>query len=359
MERAFAAQLQEPSKSAANFVSLVKELAQNYFLDFDAFLLFIVHYMESGGTRNPFPDECFPLKVFAAMCSGISEKYKYPMLLMVAQLLDKACVLLNGKQKELIVDILYSCVPDILSSSDKCSGDFEHLKDTIGTLSNLCQVALCGVLKNTKLEGHCLFKCLSESVSDDLLMQTKEQWEVTCRTLHDQHRGLTAIEITLPYFCVRLSGATWAEWEILSERLVQTLRLSKGHPPTVLEAIRALTNCVAACAQFFHIGSWGYFFSSFAKVVKAQLQGSELTDCEVCEVIRELLLSLSVVPVECHCQGIILLLDVAQLLSSDRKDEATSLLKDALAAAESSRECTIAAKCLGDKMLRQISHICR
>lgn len=355
LEHDFMSQLQRPSKCNSNFVLLIRKLEQSNLLECDVFLKYIMHYIELGGSRNPFPDECFPLETLAAICNKIPEDYKMPILLMIAQLLDNACVHLNALQKQQIVSILETCILDLLTPSGDTTGQLLYLEDMLRHMSDMCQVALGWVLRMAKLEECHLYVTLSEMAEKHPLLQTADQWKATCTTLCSQHEGRTAVEVTLPYFCLWLAGATSDEWEVLSEHIVETVSLGRGGTATTAESVKALVNCVAGCACFFDIANWGHFFSCFAQVVKAWLQKGKLENQELLDIIQELLFVLSVVPENCHQQGVILLLDVTQFLDTKLKDQVTLTIKETLALAEAPEQFAAAVDRLGDGIFRQLS----
>ncbi|CAN7994042.1 unnamed protein product [Ixodes hexagonus] len=346
--RHFRQLLERPSKQSVQYVSLLGELCRAPdLLDWDAFRLQIVPYLEQGGARDPAPDEFFPIRVLMAVRSRISAKHHLPTAQLLIQILDSACTQLNGARKERLLDFLDTYLTEIL---DPCGASYEDkhwklLEQAAEGCSGSCRAAVCQMLGKRKLEDSRLYKAVWSATSNEPLLFNAERWNAECAKLSAEHHGQPLEELTLPHFAQWFAGATWDEWEMLLERVDSTLRLGEDGPVTTVDVIQFLALCLAGCKRFLSVGNWSHLFSCFARAVRTFLQREEEPiDKDVCTVLEELLFCLFLVPEQCRRQGVVLLLDAVQLLqSAELKEGLSELLVGTLTTQESAPKAFSAA----------------
>ncbi|XP_049273247.1 uncharacterized protein LOC119400563 isoform X2 [Rhipicephalus sanguineus] len=309
------------SKHQDNFTGLIKELVgHSNVLNCDWFLVQIVDCVDMFDADDQCFDTFFPLQVSMAIAPKISEHYIVPMARILVQMLDEACMELNGARKQKVLHFLHAYL-----SLDACTTQ-TNLPSSI----NLTHAAIKCLLKK---------KCIFHEAfgvpihRGELVLLDAKKWSSECQEIASQFPECSLTELLMPHFCLWLAGATSEEWEILSAQLRRALSIDAGHSVSPAIFIRELVMCLIGCKSYVAVGNWSYLFTCFANTVMACLKGTkELPEEDLCEIILALVFALSSLPSQCLKQELLLLVDVAQCKeTSVLGEELAKLFREALA----------------------------
>ncbi|XP_077505460.1 uncharacterized protein LOC144115157 isoform X2 [Amblyomma americanum] len=179
------------SKHHNNYVHLIEELVKcSNIVNCDWLLIRIIRYIELAGASDPHPEDFFSVRVFMAIAPKMSKHYIVPMAQMLVQMLDKACLELNGARKEKVLRFFQAYVD-------------------IGAVT-------------------------VHNFSGELVLLDAEQWRNECEHIAAQFPQPSLRDLLMPYFCLWLAGAT-------SEDSATTFDVpaSLGARPTLLLATGA------------------------------------------------------------------------------------------------------------------------
>lgn len=309
------------SKHQDNFTCLIKELVgHSNVLNCDWFLVQIVDCVDMFGAGDQCFDTFFPLQVSMAIAPKISEHYIVPMARILVQMLDEACMELNGARKQKVLHFLHAYL-----SLDACTTQ-RNLPSSI----NLTHAAIKCLLKKK-----CIFhEAFGAPIHrGELVLLDAKKWSSECQEIASQFPECSLTELLMPHFCLWLAGATSEEWEILSAQLRRALNIDAGHSVSPAIFIRELVMCLIGCKSYVAVGNWSYLFTCFANTVMACLKGTkELPEEDLREIVLALVFALSSLPSQCLKQELLLLVDVAQCKeTSVLGEELAKLFREALA----------------------------
>ncbi|KAL1423804.1 hypothetical protein MTO96_003723 [Rhipicephalus appendiculatus] len=153
------------SKHQDNFMGLINELVgHSDVVNCDWFLTQIVDCVDMFDAADPCLDSFFPLQVSLAIAPKISEHYIVPMARILVQMLDEACMKLDGARKQKVLHFLHdylsldACVPShrgelVLLDAKKWSSECQKVASQFPecSLTELLMPHFCLVcLKGTK-----------------------------------------------------------------------------------------------------------------------------------------------------------------------------------------------------------------
>ncbi|XP_037559319.1 uncharacterized protein LOC119436523 isoform X1 [Dermacentor silvarum] len=311
----------ETSKHQDNFTCLIKELVgHSDVLNCDWFLTQIVYCVDLAGAGGRHFDSFFPLQVTMAIAPNISTHYVVPMARILLQMLDEACIELNGARKQKVLHFLHAYL-----SLDICTSQADVLCN-----SNLSHAAIKCLLKK---------KCIVHEAfgvpiqREELVLLDAKKWRNECQKVASQFPECSLTELLMPHFCLWLAGATSEEWEILSAQLRRALDIDAGHSVSAAIFIQELVMCLIGCKSYVAVGNWSYLFTCFANTVMECLKRTkELSEEDLREILLALVFALSSLPSRCLKQELLLLVDVTQWMkTSVLGGELAKLFGEALA----------------------------
>ncbi|KAK8777931.1 hypothetical protein V5799_020727 [Amblyomma americanum] len=312
------------SKHHNNYVHLIEELVKSSnIVNCDWLLVRIIRYIELAGASDPHPEDFFSVRVFMAIAPKMSKHYIAPMAQMLVQMLDKACLELNGARKEKVLRFLQAYV------------DIDDSWTTQG-VDLLCGVGLsCAAIK-------CLFKKYPErevigavtvhNFSEELVLLDAEQWRNECERIAAQFPQSSLCDLLMPHFCLWLAGATSEEWVILAAHLKTALSIDMGPDVSVVALLQQLLMCLIGCKTCIAVGNWSSLFTCFANTVLDCLKATDdLSEEDLQDILVVLLFGLTSLPGQCFSQQLLLLVDVTQRMkTSELREELVVLLQEAL-----------------------------
>ncbi|XP_065280650.1 uncharacterized protein [Dermacentor albipictus] len=311
----------ETSRHQDNFTCLIKELVEHSdVLNCDWFLVQIIYCIDLVGAGDRYNDSFFPLQVIMAIAPKISMHYIVPVARILVQMLDKACIELNGARKQKVLHFLHAYL-----SLDRCTSQTDVLCG-----SNLSHAAVKCLLKK-KCIVHEAFGVPIEQ--EELVLLDAKKWRNSCQKVASQFPECSLTELLMPHFCLWLAGATSEEWEILSAQLRRALNIDAGHSVSAAVFIQELVMCLIGCKSYVAVGNWSYLFTCFANTVMECLKMTkELSEEDLHEILLALIFALSSLPSRCLRQELLLLVDVSQWMkTSVLGEELATLFREALA----------------------------
>ncbi|XP_050052339.2 uncharacterized protein [Dermacentor andersoni] len=311
----------ETSRHQDNFTCLIKELVEHSdVLNCDWFLVQITYCIDLFGAGDQCFDSFFPLQVTMAVAPKISMHYIVPVARILVQMLDKACIELDGARKQKVLHFLHAYL-----SLDRCTSQTDVLCS-----SNLSHAAIKCLLKK-KCIVHEAFGVPIEQ--EELVLLDAKKWRNLCQKVASQFPECSLTELLMPHFCVWLAGATSEEWEILSAQLRRALNIDAGHSVSAAVFIQELVMCLIGCKSYVAVGNWSYLFTCFANTVMECLKMTkELSEEDLHEILLALIFALSSLPSRCLRQELLLLVDVSQWMkTSVLGEELAKLFREALA----------------------------
>uniref|UniRef100_A0A131YT32 Uncharacterized protein n=1 Tax=Rhipicephalus appendiculatus TaxID=34631 RepID=A0A131YT32_RHIAP len=309
------------SKHQDNFMGLINELVgHSDVVNCDWFLTQIVDCVDMFDAADPCLDSFFPLQVSLAIAPKISEHYIVPMARILVQMLDEACMKLDGARKQKVLHFLHDYL-----SLDACT-----------TQTNLpSSINLTHATVQCLLKKKCIFHEAYgvPSHRGELVLLDAKKWSSECQKVASQFPECSLTELLMPHFCLWLAGATLEEWEILSAQLRRALSIDAGHSVSPAIFIQQLVMCLIGCKSYVAVGNWSYLFTCFANTVMVCLKGTkELPEEDLREIVLALVFALSSLPSQCLKQELLLLVDVAQFKkTSVLGGELVEIFREALA----------------------------
>ncbi|XP_077509741.1 uncharacterized protein LOC144120853 isoform X1 [Amblyomma americanum] len=312
------------SKHHNNYVHLIEELVKSSnIVNCDWLLVRIIRYIELAGASDPHPEDFFSVRVFMAIAPKMSKHYIAPMAQMLVQMLDKACLELNGARKEKVLRFLQAYI------------DIDDSWTTQG-VDLLCGVGLsCAAIKCLfkKYPGREVFGAVTvHNFSEELLLLDAEQWRNECERIAAQFPQSSLCDLLMPHFCLWLAGATSEEWVILAAHLKTALSVDMGPDVSVVALLQQLLMCLIGCKTYIAVGNWSSLFTCFANTVLDCLKATDdLSEEDLQDILVVLLFGLTSLPGQCFSQQLLLLVDVTQRMkTSELREELVVLLQEAL-----------------------------
>lgn len=312
------------SKHHDNYVQLIEELVKcSNIVNCDWLLVRIVRYIELAGASDPHPEDFFPVRVFMAISPKMSKQYVAPMAQMLVQMLDKACLELNGARKEKMLRFLQAYI------------DFDDSWTTQG-VNLLCGIGLsCAAIKRLFKKQYPereAFGAATVRNCTELVLLDAEQWRNECERIATQFPRSSLCDLLMPYFCLWLAGATSEEWVILSAQLRTALSIDVGQNVSVVVFLQQLLMCLIGCKTYIAVGNWSYMITCFANTVMDCLKAAvDLSGEDLRDILVVLMFGLTSLPGQCLRQQLLLLVDVTRRMkTSALREELVTILQEAL-----------------------------